>query len=304
MTVRTTAYTAAEPGGAHSACGELLHFGGTSNTYSAAADWSWMPLGTRFQMPATGRTYVVEDYGSALVGRKTIDLFMPSRSEMNSWGVRNVDIEILEWGSTAMSLRLLEPRQRNEHVRRMVAAMQHGKGGTLLARDSARGRPRDPRGTCRRAAPSGHTRHRNRGSSSARSPEIRHSVEEFRRKIGSTICIRARPAYVSLHWCLCCWVRTARLLGGRAVRFSRGPARASGPPEPSLTRRDRCPSLRPSMKIQRALISVSDKTGLVEFARGLVAPASRSSPPAAPPRCSTRKASPPARSPSSPAFPR
>lgn len=133
MTVRTTAYTAAEPGGAHSACGELLHFGGSTNTYSAAADWSWLPLGTRFKMPTTGRTYIVEDYGSALVGKQTIDLFMPSRSEMNSWGCRNVDIEILEWGSSIMSLRMLEPRQRNEHVRRMVAALQHGTKGAPAA---------------------------------------------------------------------------------------------------------------------------------------------------------------------------
>ena len=133
MTIRTTAYVASEPGGPHAATGELLHFGGSSNTYSCAADWSWLPLGTRFRMPATGRTYVVEDYGSALVGKKTVDLFMPNRAEMGAWGVRNVDVEVLEWGSSVMSLRLLEPRQRNEHVRRMVAALQH-PGRELLAR--------------------------------------------------------------------------------------------------------------------------------------------------------------------------
>ena len=83
-----------------------------------------MPLGTRFYMPCTARTYVIEDYGSALVGRKTIDLYMPTRKMMNQWGMRHVEIQILEWGSRAMSLKMLEPRQRNSHVRVMVAALR------------------------------------------------------------------------------------------------------------------------------------------------------------------------------------
>ena len=122
MMVRTTAYTQFEPGGATSASGGRLHFGGES--YSAASDWSWLPLGTRFRMLCNGRTYVIEDYGSALVGRQTIDLFMPSRQVMRDWGVRNVEIEILEWGSEAMSLKLLEPRAHNHHVAVMVANLR------------------------------------------------------------------------------------------------------------------------------------------------------------------------------------
>ena len=130
MTVRTTAYTAAEPGGAHSACGTRLHYGG--NTYSAAADWSWLPLGTRFKMKQTGRTYVVEDYGSALVGKHTIDLFMPDGAAMRAWGVRTVDIEVLEWGSKAMSLRMLEPRQKAPFVRTMCASIKKAEGSSIL----------------------------------------------------------------------------------------------------------------------------------------------------------------------------
>jgi 3D (Asp-Asp-Asp) domain-containing protein len=122
MVVRTTAYTHTEPGGRNNAIGTRLRFGGA--TYSAASDWSWMPLGTRFYMPCTERTYVIEDYGSALVGRKTIDLYMPTRKMMNQWGMRHVEIQILEWGSRAMSLKMLEPRQRNSHVRVMVAALR------------------------------------------------------------------------------------------------------------------------------------------------------------------------------------
>lgn len=133
MTVRTTAYTAAEPGGAHSACGTRLHFGGS--TYSAAADWSWLPLGTRFRMKETGRTYVIEDYGSALVGKQTIDLFMPSGSAMRQWGVRTVNIDILEWGSRAMSLKMLEPRQKAGFVRNMVVSLRKPAPRSLLALD-------------------------------------------------------------------------------------------------------------------------------------------------------------------------
>lgn len=128
MTARTTAYCAHEPGGGgtKNALGMRLNYGGGGN-YSAASDWAWLPLGTRFRIAETGRTYVIEDYGSALVGRKTIDLFMPNRRMVNSWGVRHVEIEVLEWGSRAMSLKLLEPRQRHGHVRRMVAALRKGK---------------------------------------------------------------------------------------------------------------------------------------------------------------------------------
>ncbi|MHA3770895.1 3D domain-containing protein [Verrucomicrobiota bacterium sgz303538] len=132
MKVRTTAYTHTEAGGRKNAIGGRLRFGG--DTYSAAADWSWMPLGTRFKIVENGRTYVIEDYGSALVGRKTIDLYMPNRRTMNAWGVRHVDIEILEWGSRIMSLKLLEGRQRNSHVRTMVAALRMSKSGPRFAK--------------------------------------------------------------------------------------------------------------------------------------------------------------------------
>ena len=125
MIVRTTAYTHTEPGGRSNAIGTRLRFGGDS--YSAASDWSWMPLGTRFKMLCNGRNYIVEDYGSALVGRKTVDLYMPTRAMMNAWGLRNVEIEILEWGSRPMSLKLLTPRQHNRHVAVMCAELRRQK---------------------------------------------------------------------------------------------------------------------------------------------------------------------------------
>ncbi len=136
LSVRTTAYTADEPGGANSAVGTRLKYGGA--VYSAASDWSWLPLGTRFRMRETGRTYIIEDYGSALVGKKTIDLFMPSNGAMRKWGVRNVNIEILQWGSWEKSLAVLKDRTRNSHVRRMVASLRQRKAsGVLLAGEPA-----------------------------------------------------------------------------------------------------------------------------------------------------------------------
>ena len=119
MYVRTTAYHHSEPGGRATAVGGYLR-----PTHSAAADWSWLPAGTRFRIVATGVEYVVEDYGSALVGRYTIDLYKGTRAEMNSWGVRYVQIEILQLGSYPVSLAVLLPRQKYPHVRAMVAGLQ------------------------------------------------------------------------------------------------------------------------------------------------------------------------------------
>jgi 3D (Asp-Asp-Asp) domain-containing protein len=130
MCVRTTAYTHTEAGGAKNAIGTRLRFG--SDVSSAASDWSWMPVGTRFRVKETGRVYVIEDYGSALVGKQTIDLYLPNEPMMRAWGVRQVNIEILEWGSPAMSRMLLTPRRGSSYVNRMILAMDaQEKGGRL-----------------------------------------------------------------------------------------------------------------------------------------------------------------------------
>jgi 3D (Asp-Asp-Asp) domain-containing protein len=119
MYVRTTAYHHSEPGGRVTAVGGYLR-----PTHSAAADWSWLPAGTKFRIVETGDEYVVEDYGSALVGRYTIDLYKSTRAAMNAWGVRYVNIEITEMGSYPVSLAVLTPRQKYAHVRKMVAGLR------------------------------------------------------------------------------------------------------------------------------------------------------------------------------------
>lgn len=91
---------------------------------SAAADWARWPAGTYFRILSTGQIYKVDDYGWALSGRNTIDLYMATRSDMNRWGVRNEPIQVLKWGDRQESLALLTPRQHHKHIRRMVLELQ------------------------------------------------------------------------------------------------------------------------------------------------------------------------------------
>ena len=135
--VRTTAYTHFEGGsGAHNAVG--THLSGR-NVLSAASDWSRYPLGTRFRLVDSSEEYVIDDYGGALVGTDTIDLYKPSRSEVRKWGVRYVDIDILQWGSEEESLKVLTPRCKHNCVRKMVAALEKKKDKTV-----AQNTPRRP----------------------------------------------------------------------------------------------------------------------------------------------------------------
>ena len=133
--VRTTAYTHNEADhlvyGRKNAIGTRLRYG---NVRSAAADWSRYPVGTQFRIKSEpGILYEVDDYGGALVGTGTIDLYKPTFSSMNRWGVRHVDVEVVKWGSFTRSLHILNPRKRWSHVRRMVNSI-HAKGPTEEAR--------------------------------------------------------------------------------------------------------------------------------------------------------------------------
>jgi len=127
--VRTTAYTSAEPGGSHNACGGYLS---TGTVHSAAADWSRYPVGTMFKILETGELCQIDDYGSALIGTNTIDLYKDSSRQMRSWGVRMVHIQILVWGSPRRSLEILTPRARNSRVRPMIAALRKQTEGNPI----------------------------------------------------------------------------------------------------------------------------------------------------------------------------
>jgi 3D (Asp-Asp-Asp) domain-containing protein len=134
--VRTTAYTLREGGsGVNNALGCRLS---GQHVMSAASDWSHFPLGTRFRIADTHEEYIIDDYGNALIGTDTIDLYKPSRLEMKQWGVRHVDIDILEWGSEEQSLKVLAPRCKHRCVRQMVAALEKKKGKTVAQASSKR----------------------------------------------------------------------------------------------------------------------------------------------------------------------
>lgn len=91
---------------------------------SAAADWSRWPAGTVFRLLSTGQSYRVEDYGWALSGRNTIDLYMANQREMNSWGAREEAIEVLHWGDPQESLQFLRRHQDYRHIKRMVLELE------------------------------------------------------------------------------------------------------------------------------------------------------------------------------------
>jgi len=123
--VRTTAYTHTESDhiqhGVRTAVGSDLKFG---RVRSAAADWSVYPVGTVFQIEGAPYVYQVDDYGSALVGTNTIDLYKPDKDTMDQWGVRKVNIRVLKWGSFSKSLAIMKPRAKHEHVKKMVQRIE------------------------------------------------------------------------------------------------------------------------------------------------------------------------------------
>lgn len=125
QSVRTTAYTHTESDhlqhGRQTALGTRLRSG---PVHSAAADWSRWPAGTLFRIAETGDIYEVDDYGWALSGTNTIDLYKPSRAAMNRWGVRHVTIENLRWGDPQRSLAVLRPRAKHRHISRMLREFQ------------------------------------------------------------------------------------------------------------------------------------------------------------------------------------
>jgi 3D (Asp-Asp-Asp) domain-containing protein len=139
--LRTTAYTHSEADhlkyGRRNAIGTTLRSGKVN---SAASDWSRIPLGTRFKVLSTGKVYEIDDYGSALVGTNTVDLYKPTRGDMNRWGARWEEIKILKIGSYRRSREIMEARRKHRHVNEMVEVIdrRHGlKPGDLA--ESTRG---------------------------------------------------------------------------------------------------------------------------------------------------------------------
>lgn len=123
--LRTTAYHSKEADhivyGTKSAYGTNLRYG---KVRSAAADWSRFPVGTVFRIVGLPHLFIVDDYGSALVGKDTLDLYTRSQQEMNFWGVRHVKVEFLRWGSYDKSFELLSQRLQYPHCRQMAVSIK------------------------------------------------------------------------------------------------------------------------------------------------------------------------------------
>ncbi len=136
--VRTTAYTCSEDDhliyGNKNAAGTTLRY--TDRVRSAAADWSFYPVGTVFRITGMPHLYVIDDYGSALTGTGTVDLYKPSKAVMGQWGRRNVEVTIVQWGSFTRSAEILAQRTKHPHCNQMLANIvrQRPDLGTLAKR--------------------------------------------------------------------------------------------------------------------------------------------------------------------------
>ncbi len=133
--LRATAYSHMEKEvgapGRYNAAGSILKYG---KTRSVGADWSRLPLGTKFKIVGKpGITYVVDDYGSALVGTNTIDMFHPSLRGMRKWGTRKVTIKIIQMGSWKRSAKLLKGRLHAKHCRKMYYAIKRKRGYSVAS---------------------------------------------------------------------------------------------------------------------------------------------------------------------------
>lgn len=137
--VRTTAYSHMEhevgAPGRMNASGGILKYG---SVRSAAADWSVYPLGTMFRVKGQPHLYVVDDYGSALVGTNTIDIFKPTLSSMRLWGTRNTEITVVQWGSYERSAHMLKGRTQYDHCRQMYYGCTQKLNSGMVSRDLER----------------------------------------------------------------------------------------------------------------------------------------------------------------------
>jgi len=121
--VRTTSYSHEENEvGApwrKNAIGTYLKYG---HVRSAAADWSRYPVGTKFKIKGLPHTYIVDDYGSSLVGTNTIDIYHPNLSSMHRWGTRPAEIAVIQWGDWERTINILAGRTQYPHTREMYYA--------------------------------------------------------------------------------------------------------------------------------------------------------------------------------------
>jgi hypothetical protein len=79
-------------------------------------------VGTTFKIKGMPFTYVIDDYGSSLVGTNTIDIYHPTIDSMRRWATRDVEISIIRWGSWERTANLLRNRTKYSHCAQMYYA--------------------------------------------------------------------------------------------------------------------------------------------------------------------------------------
>lgn len=85
MNVKATAYA-----------GDTITSTGTTPKWGIiAVDPSVIPYGTKVYILEFDKVFIAEDTGSAIKGNR-IDIFMYTEDHCNQWGVRNIDIYILD----------------------------------------------------------------------------------------------------------------------------------------------------------------------------------------------------------------
>jgi 3D (Asp-Asp-Asp) domain-containing protein len=138
--VRTTAYTCTESDhlqyGSQNATGTPLRY--TDRVRSAAADWAVYPVGTVFRIKGMQQLFVVDDYGSALTGTNTVDIYTPNKDYMAAWGRRNVELTVVQWGSYARSAEILSKRTHYPHCAQMYTQINRMMSGSGTASTASR----------------------------------------------------------------------------------------------------------------------------------------------------------------------
>ena len=133
--VRTTAYTCSESDhleyGSLNATGTQLRY--TDRVRSAAADWAVYPVGTVVRSKGMSQLFAVDDYGSAMTGTNTVDIYTPSKAHMGAWGRRNVELTVVQWGSYSRSAEILAKRTHFPHCAQMYAAINRMTSGRTAA---------------------------------------------------------------------------------------------------------------------------------------------------------------------------
>ncbi|MEK7953325.1 3D domain-containing protein [Luteolibacter soli] len=138
--VRTTAYTQSESDhlqyGSQNATGTQLRY--TDRVRSAAADWAVYPVGTVFRIKGMQQLFVVDDYGSALTGTNTVDIYTPNKDYMAAWGRRNVELTVVQWGSYTRSAEILAKRTQYPHCAQMYTAINRMMSSASTASTASR----------------------------------------------------------------------------------------------------------------------------------------------------------------------